>query len=726
MFLNPILLWGLLGISVPIAIHLLNRFRHKDLDWAAMALLRRALVVRSRQVRIEDILILVLRCLAVALIALAMARPTLRAAGLLGKDAQVGVLIALDGSYSMAHKPGVHSRFRRAVNRVRDILKTLEPGSPVSLVLLGSRPRVLLRNVGYDKDRLERILTKAEPLPERLNLEVCLDQLESLVREIKAPARECYLVTDAQASTWDDLSEEARLALKKIGRHAKLFFVTTPTTSVENIAVAHFGLSSGTLRKGSVARYAAELRNFGERDQKKVTLTLLIDDMPVDQRVVEQIKPGATETVPLFARFDRTGDVRLTVRIGHDPLETDNTRRVVAHVYDRVRVLCVDGDPSREPFKGETGYLSAALAPKPSESIEVKTVSWLDLPSQRLADYHVVVLANVPDIRRGIVRSLGAFVRQGGGLIVFLGDKTVPRLLNARMKLGEGSLLPAEIGDLRRAASDRGGWPIAAAVAEHPLARPLKGLPRELMERATVARCFQLRPLKGASTVLKLAGADLPFLVEQSLGQGNVLLFASTADRAWSDFIVHPAGPILLNQAVTYLTRQAHERQFTVGEPIVVPLPEREVTQNVVFRDPAGKATPVQPTKRDGNRVAESPPTQNAGFHEIQHNGTGLPLTAAVNVDAAESDVKTLYGTALTKALRGLPIRVLSPDADVMATIKQSRVGFELWRILMLLALVVLLVEGYLAHRFSRRMAIREDILAEEAPEDLLAEEAGT
>jgi hypothetical protein len=71
-----------------------------------------------------------------------------------------------------------------------------------------------------------------------------------------------------------------------------------------------------------------------------------------------------------------------------------------------------------------------------------------------------------------------------------------------------------------------------------------------------------------------------------------------------------------------------------------------------------------------------------------------------------------------------LPLRVLEPDDDVLAAIQQSRVGYELWRILLGLALVVLLAEGYLAHRFSRRMAIRTDVLAEEAPEDLLAEDA--
>ncbi|NQT50631.1 hypothetical protein HQ576_01195, partial [bacterium] len=400
-----------------------------------------------------------------------------------------------------------------------------------------------------------------------------------------------------------------------------------------------------------------------------------------------------------------------------------NARFAVAHVHDRVRVLCVDGDPSTQPFKGETGYLAAALSPKRSESLEAKIVPWLELPSQRLADYNVVVLANLPDIRQSLVRGLAAFVRGGGGLIIFLGDKTVPPLFNARMDLGKGeSLLPAKLGEVRGAPRDSDGWPIATVLTEHPLARALQPLPRDLMSRATVDRFITAQPAKGAHTVLGLTGADAPFLIERPMGQGTVLLFTSTADRAWTDFIVHPAGPILLNQAVTYLTRQANERPFTVGEPLVVPLPDRDVAQTVVFRDPNGKATPVQPTQRNGGRMAESPATESAGFHEIQQNGSGIPLAAAVNVDPIEADVKCLHGTALTQALTGLPVRVLSPDADILATIKQSRVGYELWRILMVLALLVLLVESYLAHRFSRRMAIREDVLAAEAPEDLLAE----
>ena len=75
-FLNPALVWGTLGVAVPVVIHLLNRFRYKQVDWAAMELLRRAMVARSQRIRIEDLILLALRCLAVLLVALAFARLT--------------------------------------------------------------------------------------------------------------------------------------------------------------------------------------------------------------------------------------------------------------------------------------------------------------------------------------------------------------------------------------------------------------------------------------------------------------------------------------------------------------------------------------------------------------------------------------------------------------------------------------------------------------------------
>jgi hypothetical protein len=360
-FLNPWLLVGLAGISFPILIHLLNRFRQRRIDWAAMELLRRAIVIRQRRIlvlrseallrrvaKVEDLLLLALRCLAVLLVALSMSRPTLPTSGAkwFGGQEEVGAVIAIDGSFSMGYQPGVGSRFDRAVETVRDLKGALDPGDPMSMVLMGNRPRVILRSTGYDDRRLDKVLKDLQPLPEPLNLEACLDQLLVLVREIRAPVRECYLVTDAQAVTWGNLSEKSKRLLGEIGQMARIFVLPVAPDAGENVALTNLALASGSLRRGTMARLVAEVRNFGRLPHDRMVVSLMAGDKPVDQRVVENLGPGSAQTVPLFVRLDEPGNLRLTATIGHDALDADNTRSAVARVRDQVKVLVVDGDPS--------------------------------------------------------------------------------------------------------------------------------------------------------------------------------------------------------------------------------------------------------------------------------------------------------------------------------------------------------------------------------------------
>jgi hypothetical protein len=340
-FLNPWLLLGLAGVAVPIVIHLLNRFRRRRIDWAAMELLRRALMMRSRQVRLEDLILLALRCLAIVLIALALARPTIRSSGAkwFGADEQIGGIVAIDGSFSMDARPGVQSRFDRAVARAAEIRKTFRRGDPVSLVLMGNRPRILLRNMAYDERRFDKAATGLAPLPERLDLESSLEQIAALLVEVKAPVREVYLLTDAQAATWAALSDKARRLLQAIAAKAALFVLPTAADSASNLSLNDFRLASGSLRKGTSARYLAEIRNHHTQPQSNVTVTLRLNDNAVDRRTIERIEPGRTESVPLFARFETSGSLRLRAEIDRDPVPADNARQAVARVRDHVRVL---------------------------------------------------------------------------------------------------------------------------------------------------------------------------------------------------------------------------------------------------------------------------------------------------------------------------------------------------------------------------------------------------
>src|SRR5215212_2487132 len=135
-FLNPLLLFGLAAVSVPIIIHLLNRRKFQKVVWAAMRFIQTSVERNQRRMRIEDLILLALRCLLLALLALALARPALKSAGLevFGQSKITGVII-LDNSESMGMSDGTMTRFEKARKAAEQALETMPAGSATAVFL---------------------------------------------------------------------------------------------------------------------------------------------------------------------------------------------------------------------------------------------------------------------------------------------------------------------------------------------------------------------------------------------------------------------------------------------------------------------------------------------------------------------------------------------------------------------------------------------------------------
>jgi len=738
-FLNSILLWGSLaaaGAAVPIIIHLLSRYKSRPIDWAAMELLRRALVVRARRLRLEDLLLLLLRCLAAAVVALALSRPVLTPSGTswFGGSGRAGVVIAIDGSYSMGHKSVAQSRFDMARERVRDVVATLEQGDTVTLVVMGKRPYVKLKDRPYDPEEIDKALKEIEPLGEPLNLEACLEKIQELVGDIKAPSRECYLVTDGQVITWKNVSGGARDVLEKLHKSCSVFFLPVGSDDAENLAVTQLAVGSGVLRTGSHVRYVADIRNAGRRTYSKVAVHLLVDEARVDTCVIDTIGPDETVSVPLFARFEKAGIYTISAQLEEDlltaengryrdPLPIDNVRYAVADIRSTVNILVVDGDPSNVPGRAETGFLAAALVPEKragAMTLVAKTVTTDGLPVTGLSEYDIVILANVPRVEWDKAVALSDFVRRGGGLVVFPGDKVTPAdLINKSMRDRDGApLLPADlvnvVGEIQQRQPAGGGqtdkaegWALADKPPDHPITRVLATISPRQLANIRFRRYFKVAPHKDARILLKLAPGGDPVLLEHSFGRGKVLLFTSTADRAWTDIVVHPAYLMLVQQTVAYLTRQAHETPVGVSEEVVFELSPEGAPSAVTVRDPGGKETQVLASDRNGHKAAvhASPDPGLPGVYTASWSQGSTVLKVAANVAPEESAIAVLQGENLYAEMANLPVRLIAKEQDIKAVIRESRLGRELWRTLLLVALGALAVESVLARLLARRMA---------------------
>ena len=347
-FLNPWMLLGGLGIALPILAHLLNRHEVRRTDWAAMHFLNRNVRVRSRQIRLRDLLLLCLRCLALLLLVFALARPIWKNedSSWLPGEPRAGVVIALDASFSMEHGGGDSRRFDRALEQVNVISEKIQPGDPVTLILLGGEDKVLIRNMAFDRDRFRDLLQSAKVAPVGLDLDRVPKRLKELLDDMEAPKKEVYFITDVQARDWRRSSVRFHETLAELRNDAEVFLVPVPGAPA-NLAVTELNLVSGVLRKGTIARYQATVHNYGEVPVLDVAVQCRVEGVQIDSKRIPVIAAGASETVSLFVPFHNAGSTRITAEITGDLLPSDNVRRVVAVVRDRVSVLCVDGSGGR-------------------------------------------------------------------------------------------------------------------------------------------------------------------------------------------------------------------------------------------------------------------------------------------------------------------------------------------------------------------------------------------
>ena len=227
-FLNPLLLLGVLGLSLPILAHMLNRFEVQRTDWAAMQFLNRSVRVRSRKLRIKDIILLVLRCLAMLLLVLAFTRPSTTSRHALVSalgEKRTGVVIALDASFSMQHSDGTTTRFERALEKVESIANGIRPGDTVALILLGAEHRTVVRNVAFDADAFAELLSNQKATSEALHVDSVPRILKELAAEMKTPQKEIYIVTDMQEQDWEPRSTWLQESFKDLALNASVFLV---------------------------------------------------------------------------------------------------------------------------------------------------------------------------------------------------------------------------------------------------------------------------------------------------------------------------------------------------------------------------------------------------------------------------------------------------------------------------------------------------------------------
>lgn len=680
-FLSPWMLTGLAALAAPILIHLLQRRRVVPVPFSTLRFLKLVQAKTSRRSRVENLLLLILRCLIFALLMLAAARPVIspKAAGWWGGNVPRTVVLILDNSLSMSYRAGDQSRLDVAKKQALTILEDLRPGDDVAVLVASDRVQALIAEPTVDHALARQVVQGVQPTQFRTDFSPAFREARKIMTRTQKKIRRVYLLTDNQATGWQFA---AGAVFDDAWRQSdtRLTIVRPDNLPAANAAVTKVTFRSPFVVAGTMVRGVATVENFSDAELHDL-LEVKLSDQRVAQRAVD-VAAGAKTEVPFeFALPAATSDsVRGTVSLQGDHLPEDDRQYFWLAIYQPPRVLVVEGQQAGPEPLHAGFFLRKALAA--GGDITPKVVSAAELDETALEGFSAVFLCDATVSDRALVR-LDRLLQTGGLVAFFVGDRS------SAENLGRLEFLPVKLSGIRELPAGR--LTVRAVEPRHPLflntwdaSTPFPALPQH--------KAFGVEVAKSAKLLLTL-GDNVPFIVAGAHGPGKVVFVNASADRSWGDLPLSPAFLPLAKQIARWSAEQGGQfTDYRVGDPLPgAPNLPREEALTLLL--PNGVPQPVGM----GDLLVER--AEQAGFYEVTATKAGRVQQLSVNIDAREANLKPLPEAELTKIV---PAELVTGADDLRLWLERKRELTPLWPLFLMLALAVFAVEAVIANVMAR------------------------
>ncbi len=699
LFTNPLLLPGVLLAGAPVVIHLLSRQRASEIPFPSLRFLRLTAERTARRRRLEEVILLLLRALALAVVSLALARPVISGqAGGWGGGA-VSSVVLLDNTLSMHQEAAGRPALARAAEAARQVLAGLPAGSRWALWLPSGQPEddplraVRARPDVAQKEALEGVSGTAA----HGDLSTLVRQAAERLREETTAGRELVVLTDGQTAAWEKLDE----AVAAVGRGSEIrtFVYAAEGAGKPNVAVESVHLQCRAPLKGEALTVEALLRGYGPRPFN-VTMTLYMGGaLAARQRVV--VPAAGLTAVRFTVPLGQAGWLEGMVRIDADACVRDNAGFFALEVRDAIRVLLVDGNRSRLKRTRASHYLAAALAPLGAGPIRPRTIRPAALAREDLGRVDVLFLTDVGRLSEEAVARLKIYVRAGGVLVLIPGEAVRPavwnRLLGAETDT-LGGLLPTALGAAQDLSGAGGrGLALAPGEAGHPLLAPFAAVARQSLRRVRVARAFGLtvEARSPARVALRLETGE-PFVATKAYGAGRTILWAAPCTPSWTTFQARPVFVPWVH-AHAYCGLGVEESgSVRAGHPLLLAAPETVSETALTLQTPAGEEADLardNVSRENPLRYAE---TWQEGFYRARfRQPQERRRVFAVSPAGEEGDLACIDPAVLKTHLGRLgPVACVESLAGLADAQEEAREGLRLEYPLLVVALLLLVAES--------------------------------
>lgn len=640
---TPMMLAGLACIGLPILAHLLNRTPLKRMMFPTLKLLTQSKASQSRMHRLRRLIVLILRCAAVALICLAFTQPQwVRSDGSGGGDSITATVLVVDRSASTAQQAGgISSLARMKISASRQV-DSLLPGRDIAgAVWAGARPEAAAPRLTANFDLLKQEIMKLSAGADRADPRQALAIAGRMLRDHKGPRR-IILLSDFQRTNWtENLADLAAQTLPK-GTRIMLSPEGLGPVETSNTSLSAPRTLPSRPVIGRPARALVQVNHFGYQS-RTVKLTARQDGRTLDVKTLT-LSP-MQQVVSHFDLPPLAGPSELVFELeGGDALELDNRAWLALDPVGKSTILLIADDDPAQPSSAAY-YLARAIAPAGEQEpgMTLRVVRSAAVDAKALAGARAVVVGQIDELSQQGAAAIAAYVDGGGGLLLFCGygpvDKNVQSLDRALPPAGLSPFAPKQLlflGDGEQALR------ISAGLWHLPALQDFDPATQAALRSITFKRTWRHDPAApGAESLLTFDDQSIALGYRQA-GKGKVIFANFIPDPTFTTLPRHGLFVALVQSLLDDLASGAAVDQALVGGPasLNLLLETGSPAMGMQAIDSTGKPLDLEISLQGGDARLLIPRVDQPGFIRIRQESRTLGLIA-VNIDPRESDLRS-------------------------------------------------------------------------------------
>ncbi len=680
-FLHPWFLLLSLAVIIPIAIHLFNFHRFKQVLFTNVKFLQNIAIENKKQNKLLERLLLLVRCLAIIFISLLFAQPYIKNPdNRLAKDGGNAVVLIVDNSFSMQNISSKGSLLENAKLKAQEILDEYSDNDVFCLLttdLEGMHKHFVTKNTITEFLKDIEISSFSRPYSELVNT---AHHLLSLRNE---ESKRVFFISDYQKTNFDIANIKQDSLIKDV-------FLPLEINNISNVYVDSLSIDKNIFLKGQKVDLKIRITNASEQDIEKQTVKLFIDDKQQSIATCD-IKANSSIEIPMSFVLEKSGTIRGKIHIIDNPVVYDDDFFFTIDAGEKIKALCING-------KSENKYLNKLFAN--SSEVEMTNMSQNAIDFAEFTKHSVIILNELNDISSGLANELKNFRQKGANIVIIPSENIDITSYNAAMQT-----LNLPIWERVIAKNVK----VKTIDANNKLFKNVFSQTTDNMEMPQVKKYYKISASSSAKQdILTLANNDA-FFVESSKNGSDVFLFATPLNDKWTDFVSQSIFvPIMWNMVLYSTVLPPSFVAMNSNEFIDISILDTDKKSEYIKLKNKENNTEIIPQMQAiGNRYGFFLHNQikHAGFYDIVSNDKTIGCIA-MNYPRLESNLTFMNASEINKELKKTGYdnySVFNDKKMIKSYFAQSNKGFDFTTLLLILIILALGTESFIIYKLKNK-----------------------